>query len=497
MVYCGKPSTACDRCRPRRLKCDRATPSCSQCMRAQVICPGYRDALDLNFRDQSDDVVRKVARQGQRKSVITARTSQQVVRSTPLLTFGLPPSRDELAKGYFFTNFGGCHMPYLLAMSEHPRECSINAALTAVGLAALANLHVSQQLMLAARRHYTTALSQTNHALGDAASFRKNETLAGVILLSTFELITCGDGSFIDRWARHMDGAARLIEIRGTRQLKTPEGLHLFTVLRSQIVIGRVYEGRYTSPILTHLTEEAQKYRSPDFQVLDQLGLAIIRVCNFCAAVKDGTLTQPTEIIRSALDLDADLVSILLSVPDSWVYSTAELPEFKQERTMHAVWGDKIHLYRNLTISTAWNKYRSTRLILHELIINTVHTCPLNIISHQERQTLLDQSQKMSRQIVQDICASVPYHLGTSDRGSNPTISGGITIVWPLLVTATSRFASRDFREWVMSCLDGIGHYLGINQALASARLLRDGVETQSWISSEYGNSSPGSSSSR
>ncbi|PWY76036.1 hypothetical protein BO94DRAFT_473979 [Aspergillus sclerotioniger CBS 115572] len=490
MVYCGKPSTACDRCRPRRLKCDRSTPSCSQCMRARVPCPGYRDTLDLNFRDQSDDVIRKAKQQSHRRSVVTAKSNQQVVRSAPLLSFGLRPPPDELAKGYFFTNFGGCHMPYLLMKSKHSLECSINAGLTAVGLAALSNLHMSPRLMLAARRHYATALSQTNHALGDASSFRKDETLAGVALLSTFELVTCGDGSFIDRWAKHMDGAAKLIECRGTRQLKSAEGLHLFTVLRSQIVISRVYEGRYTSSILTHLTEEAQKYRSPNFQVLDQLGLAIIRVCNFCAAVRDGTITQPGEIIRSALGHNADLVSILLSVPDSWTYSTAELPEFKQERTMHAVWGDKFHLYRNLTVSTAWNNYRSARLILHELIISTVEACSSNIIDEQTREILLNQSQKTSRQIVQDICASVPYHFGTTAGETTPTMSGGITIVWPLLVTANSRFASPELREWVMSCLDRIGHYLGINQALASARLLRDGMETRSWVSSEYDRSS-------
>ena len=253
-----------------------------------------------------------------------------------------------------------------------------------------------------------------------------------------------------------------------------------------------MYEGRYTSPILTHLTGEARQYRSPDFQVLDDLGLAIIRVGNFCAAVRDRTITQPSKIIRSALDLDADLASILHSVPDSWAYSIVELPEFKQERTMHAVWGDKFHLYRNLTVSTAWNNYRSARLILHELILNTVQVCSSDIIDQQTRQALLNQSQEKSRQIVQDICASVPYHFGTTAGGAAPTMSGGITMVWPLLVAATSKFASPELREWVMSCLDKIGHYLGINQALASARLLRDGMETRSWVSSEDGRSSFG-----
>lgn len=48
--------------------------------------------------------------------------------------------------------------------------------------------------------------------------------------------MTCTDGSFIDRWVNHMDGATRLIEVRGSEQLSRHEGLALFTQLRTQVV---------------------------------------------------------------------------------------------------------------------------------------------------------------------------------------------------------------------------------------------------------------------
>lgn len=48
--------------------------------------------------------------------------------------------------------------------------------------------------------------------------------------------MTCTDGSFIDRWVHHMEGATRLIEIRGSEQLSRQEGLDLFTQLRGQVV---------------------------------------------------------------------------------------------------------------------------------------------------------------------------------------------------------------------------------------------------------------------
>lgn len=48
--------------------------------------------------------------------------------------------------------------------------------------------------------------------------------------------MTCTDGSFIDRWVNHMDGATKLIEVRGPEQLSRQEGLELFTQLRAQVV---------------------------------------------------------------------------------------------------------------------------------------------------------------------------------------------------------------------------------------------------------------------
>lgn len=48
--------------------------------------------------------------------------------------------------------------------------------------------------------------------------------------------MTCTDGSFIDRWMNHMEGATKLIEVRGPEQLSRQEGLELFRQLRAQVV---------------------------------------------------------------------------------------------------------------------------------------------------------------------------------------------------------------------------------------------------------------------
>ncbi|KAJ6119274.1 hypothetical protein N7523_003554 [Penicillium sp. IBT 18751x] len=460
MVYRGKPSNACERCRTRRLKCDQGAPECTQCMRARVDCPGYRDLLDLGFRDQSQEVIRKSQRltRKQQRTVptIASRTENPVdhtVASTAASSFetgGLSPRRgpvypvQELAKGYLFSHYmsggpRGGHMSYLIPLINDPANSAVNAALNAVGLAALSNIRLAPQMMLKARREYTTALSQTNHALKDSLMSKRDDILAAVVLLGMFEVsdarspsrisgsdlekvMTCTDDSFIDRWMKHMEGAAKLIEFRGPEQLTRQEGLDMFTQLRAQINVSKIYREQYSSPILAQLTESAKLHRNSEDQIQDDLGLLVIKLSNFCASLKNKTITEPSEILRTALTIDAELMALFLSVRPPWNYQTVKVPTVDGERITQAVWGNSYHVYSNLTASSLWNNYRSARILIHELIIDTVNG--INSLGYddngsQQRLNLASQSRQIAQQLVEDICASVPFHLGAGIEGGH------------------------------------------------------------------------------
>ncbi|KAF4974879.1 hypothetical protein FZEAL_8280 [Fusarium zealandicum] len=62
MVYCGKPSKGCSKCRVRKIRCDEKDPACGQCEKRGLVCPGYRNLVDLMFRDESSHVISKAAR---------------------------------------------------------------------------------------------------------------------------------------------------------------------------------------------------------------------------------------------------------------------------------------------------------------------------------------------------------------------------------------------------------------------------------------------------
>lgn len=298
--------------------------------------------------------------------------------------------------------------------------------------------------------------------------------------------------------------------------------------------------------------------------MIDDISRVVLQLTNFCAAIKDGSITQPSEIIRRTLNLDADLMSILLTAPPSWGYKTVKVPLVDGEPITRTVWGDSYHVYRDLSVSGVWNNARAARLLMHEMLLEAVkaleNSSPGSSGLHQQ-QIIATQSRQIAYQLVDDICASVPFHLGMgmedtyewksssqnaghgfypgagNPEGSFPTTrfpwmsmrafpstegssyletdaahlgaflpstnmmnsenhcaaplppsfevsgAGGVTLVWPLLIAANSGFASPELRKWIIGCLEKIGHSMGINQALAMAQLLRDGMDSRAWIS--------------
>ena len=98
MGYHGKPSKGCDKCRSRKIRvrnsrpppqlslkikqCDQGKPACRRCIQAQCGCPGYRDQLTLQFRDESQEVIRKATASSQapkrkREAVFPASSSSR------------------------------------------------------------------------------------------------------------------------------------------------------------------------------------------------------------------------------------------------------------------------------------------------------------------------------------------------------------------------------------------------------------------------------------
>lgn len=262
------------------------------------------------------------------------------------------------------------------------------------------------------------------------------------------------------------------------------------------------------------MTEDIKLDRNPNDQIIDQLSAVVARLTDFCADMKNRHIVDPTEIIRTALKIDAELVSLMISVSPLWRYTTVRVPILDGKPITQAFWGKSYHVYHSISASSLWNNYRSARIIIQELIVDTIQeleTSANDNIGSPQGSSLATQARQTALQLMDDICASVPYNLGmeAEDSGhlevSAPgssivrelnmrnTLStfqisgaGGLTTMWPLLVAANSGFACSDLRKWITNCLDKIGHSMGINQALAMSKLIQNGVESRAFLSPHY-----------
>jgi len=222
------------------LKCDEAKPHCMRCQKSKRACPGYRDAFELNHRDETKSTKRKVPRAlgrleppffDQSSLNHTARTliaplawakfntvsiskSTELSECAPFMmversSSGYKGNRsprfkhlsipiDEQASCFFLSNFvllpqQGAMTRYLQflipLLKEADPSSPLDLTFSAVALAAFGSRPNSRALLPRAEAHYVRALIRINQALKDPKTAVADSTLASVILLSTFEVI--------------------------------------------------------------------------------------------------------------------------------------------------------------------------------------------------------------------------------------------------------------------------------------------------------------------
>lgn len=104
---------------------------------------------------------------------------------------------------------------------------------------ALASLHnrvgTGNNLDALALKYYTAALTAIATALSNPETARLDATLAAVLLLGHFEIITTKSLNILP-WSSHVEGAIELVKMRGPNQVNTSVGLDLFIATRTQMV---------------------------------------------------------------------------------------------------------------------------------------------------------------------------------------------------------------------------------------------------------------------
>jgi hypothetical protein len=187
-------------------------------------------------------------------------------------------------------------------------------------------------------------------------------------------------------------------------------------------------------------------------------------------------------MMRKAQSLDAECVAWTKCLPDQWQYKTLcwedNVPggDFANAE----VFPGRVDVYNDFWIAAVWNMIRTARLILQSIVVRcAAWVCaPVDYRTTPEYAT----AARVCGEMITDILASVPYHLGWHAKrrhlfdskelsgfacGEEDCLKGlaGYFLTWPLACVNGQDYVSDRQRLWVVGRLRYIGDELGIRYA--------------------------------
>jgi hypothetical protein len=369
-------------------------------------------------------------------------------------------------------------------------------SLSAVALAAYANSFQYPDLLQEARRHYVYALRLVNTALSSPEETVKTSTISSVLLLSTFETLTGETKKSLVPCVSHMIAAMWMLCLNGHGLVKTPTSLQLMLhVCWALIQTCIAYSARIPEELIN-----LRKYAASGFDTNDpcwKLSDILVNVAKFRADVKEGILVDCGSIVKIAQDLEFELSSLAGRMPAQWLFESVPIKAMSE-----LVLGTCYHVYPDQWVAYVWNSFRTSRLLLHkEIRTRLEEKLAMSPLSFLETDALNYQnSTKTLRQMISEICATVPQYSGylqvlatdailaeacgslenislskaSSLTNGIPTIAGAYLILWPLL-NAGQTTESDMQRNWIVERSRYIGMVTGIQRAFVFADIIERG----------------------
>ena len=251
-----------------------------------------------------------------------------------------------------------------------------------------------------------------------------------VLLLGLFERISSASEASQSQskmTSTHNAGAAALVKHRGKDNCKSPLAVGLLFAVRTQLV--------------EHAIEESIAFkRCPDglsaiFKELPQnaaarltsvtINIADLRSCAKSALLLPRSTAAEKEVndlLEYAISIDLLVTAWPESVPKEWNWTSAthfDLPEQSTHGYTAAEsafqYSPHNHIYLDLWVMSIWNQYRSARIKIQSIILSCIAWLGPDHDAHWYWRSIY--AKMITQQMTDDICASVPFALGTKIYG--------------------------------------------------------------------------------
>lgn len=333
-------------------QCDQATP-CGQCVKAGRICPGYRNAVDLLFHDESAKVERKSKGKPSR-SAAAPTPAERVVAAQSLAPVNLTnivvyQPWDDLGIHFFMSNYVGKdpavsqlhYLPDFYGKLGYATS-SLKRTIIASGLAGYARTARRPDLIEQSTRTYVAAIRDINTALSSPQHAVNDTTLMSIMMAAMFETMLVSPNSGMHNVSKHLEGAMSVAYL--SLQQRPPSDVFkalLSTLIQSVIMNCWIQHlplpARYKS-IRPYVPDRINPH-SVHAKLVDVLS----RVIQFRDDLKGGQYQDSNAILHRALKIDHDLKTFIVEMPTHTCFEKCWMPTVQATEVQQLVYNWVFH----------------------------------------------------------------------------------------------------------------------------------------------------------
>ncbi|KAL8824221.1 MAG: hypothetical protein Q9170_008222, partial [Blastenia crenularia] len=410
-------------------------------------------AFDLVLRDETQSVRQKAQRKKKRvtetaalpDTAVTAHESagrpsnrpfppSSAIATTAFSGISIPKSlqepHEQQAVNAFFSNYillprhpysKRGYLDCLLPLYQTTRHDSLlSLATSAIALCIEGGSPSTRHFREVSRAFFGKALIKTSRAIRDPVESVKDETLMAVLLLSFYERVLA-TAEAKQASGVHDTGAVALVKHRGKANGDSEISARLLLAVQTQVVDHCIQTSApfgKTSADLDSLRPDtfenaASRLTSLSAQVSDLMAFAnpLLRNRNEFPSQE-----QLLHILDYASAVETKVSAWPDTVPDDWWWKPSHsFDNLPSHESRLFVYNRRVDIYHDIWVASIWNSYRTTMLMIQYTILQTLGFLNPPPLSSDAIQIVTAINKVQS--LIDDICASVPFNLGTKTFG--------------------------------------------------------------------------------
>jgi hypothetical protein len=225
-----------------------------------------------------------------------------------------------------------------------------------------------------------------------------------------------------------------------------------------------------------------------------------------CEERGESTTQATLHLIERCQYLNTALVTWRETIPEIWKYTSRPYDELSPDYfdcETSEVYPGNIDVYSDVWTAKTWNSYRTTRIFVQAIILRCIAWLAGGNMSNPcvvPQMAVAFQARNVVQEMVDEICASVPFHEGHSltasekktlsfedkpypivpnDQEDQTTESlGGFFLLWPLFLARSTRIISKGQKRWMTVRILNVARQLGLEKALVLTKLNEPPAQT-------------------